>query len=97
MSHYMLVHTWNKEDFKLVGRKVIESMPRLPKGHNMLFSYVDARQTGGWCIYDTEDPEGLKNFWDLSVPEMHTTEMTPILQFFPPGPDSYMIMHAISI
>lgn len=96
MAHYMLVHTWNKEDFKLVGKKVIESMARLPKGQNMLFSYVDARLTGGWCIYDTENPEELKEFWDKNVPEMNTTDLVPLIQFFPPGLDSYKIMHIIS-
>jgi hypothetical protein len=31
----MLVHTWAKEDFKTIGRKVIEAMQGLPQGATM--------------------------------------------------------------
>lgn len=96
LSLYLLVHTWKKEEFKTVGRKVIESVPKLPKGQSMLFSYVDARQTGAWCVYESENTEELKNFWAKNVPEMHLTEVIPIIQFFPPGADSYKLMHIMA-
>ena len=96
LSLFLLVHTWKKEDFKTVGRKVIESMPNLPKGQTMLFSYVDARLTGAWCVYETENTGDLKNFWEKNVPEMHLTEIIPLLQFFPPGADSYKLMHIMA-
>lgn len=96
MSLFMLTHTWKKENFKTVGRKVIESIPGLPKGTTMLFSYADARQTGAWCIYDTEHPDELVAFWNKMVPEMERVEIIPIVQFFPPGPDSYKLMHLMA-
>ncbi len=93
---YLIVHTWKKEDFKVVGRKVVEAMQGIPKGSTMLFSYIDARLTGAWCVWDTEKPEEVKNYFAKAVPEMHTTDIIPILQFFPPGGDSYKIMHSLA-
>ena len=92
---YLALHTWKKENFTTIGRKVIESMPNLPKGVTMLASYTDARQTGAWCLYETESPEKVAEFWDRNVPEMGKTQMVPIIQFFPPGPDLYKIMHEL--
>lgn len=96
MALYLLTHRWKKEDFKTVGRKVIESMPGLPKGTMMLFSYADARQTGAWCVYETEHPDELVKYWNKMVPEMHDVEAIPLVQFFPPGPDSYKLIHMMA-
>jgi hypothetical protein len=79
-----------------VGRKVIEALPKMPKGATMISSYVDARQTGAWCIYETENPEEVKHFMEKNVPEMHLTDIVPLLQFFPPAGDVYKIMHIMS-
>ncbi len=92
---YMVVHTWKKENFKTVGRKVVEVLPRLPKGTAIVSSLTDARQTGAWCVYETEEPTQLKALLDKNVPEM-TSEILPVMQFFPPGPDVYKIMHILS-
>ena len=93
---YLLVHTWRKEDFKVVGRKVIEAMQQMPKGATMVSSHVNAAQTASWCIWDTEHPEEVKAFLAKHVPEMQTTDIIPVVQFFPPGPESYKIMHMIA-
>ena len=93
---YLLVHTWKKEDFKVVGRKVIEAMPRLPKGANPVSIFTNANQTGAWCFYETENTEELNKFWEKNVPEMHTTEVIPVMQFFPPGPELYKLIHVLS-
>jgi len=93
---FLLIHTWKKEDFKVVGRKVVEAMPGMPKGATMISSYIDARLTGAWCVYDTEHPEEVKSYLEKKVPEMRTTDIIPILQFFPPGGDSYKIMHILA-
>lgn len=90
---FLALHTWKPENFNKIGKKVIESMPRLPAGTKMLYSYVDARKTGAWCVYETEKPEQVAEFWDKNVPEMGRTQMVPLLQFFPPGPELYMIIH----
>ncbi len=95
MPLHMVVHTWKKDDFKVVGRKVIEALPKLPQGTAIISSMSDARQTGAWCVYDTDNPAGLKTFLDKHVPEM-TSEVLPVNQFFPPGPDTYKIMHALA-
>ena len=94
--YYLLIHTWKKEDFKATGRKVIEAMPGIPKGSTMVSSYIDARLTGAWCVWDTEHPEEVKKFFEKAVPEMQITDMVPILQFVPPGADSYKIMHSLA-
>ena len=95
MPFYMCVHTWKKEDFKVVGKKVVEVLQKLPTGTTLVSSMADARQTGAWCIYDTDKPVELKALLDENVPEM-TSEMTPVIQFFPPGPDIYRIVHMLS-
>jgi len=93
---YLFIHTWKKEDFKTVAKKVIEAMPGLPKGSSMVSSQVDARLTGAWCVWDTEKPEEVKSFLAKAVPEMHTTEIVPVLQFVPVGGDSFKIMHVLA-
>ncbi|MCX6651299.1 MAG: hypothetical protein NT131_06565 [Methanomassiliicoccales archaeon] len=95
MSHFLALHTWKKENFKVVGRKIVEALPNLPKGSAIVYSFTDARQTGAWCIYETEKPEEVKQFLDKRVPEM-TTEMIPVLQFFPPGMDLYTLVHILA-
>lgn len=93
---YLLVHTWRKEDFKVVGKKVVEAMQQVPKGATMVSSHINAALTGAWCIWDTEHPEEVKAFLAKHVPEMHTTDIIPVVQFFPPGPDSYKVMHSLA-
>jgi Domain of unknown function (DUF3303) len=92
---YMVVHTWKKEDFKVIGRKVIEALQNLPNGTTIVSSMTDARQTGAWCVYDTDKPAELKTFLDRNVPEM-TSEVLPVVQFFPPSPDLYKIVHILA-
>lgn len=96
MALYMLTHAWKKEDFKTIGRKVIESMQGLPKGATMLFSYCDAHQTGAWCVYETENPDELLKYWVGAVPEINQVDIIPIIQFFPPGLDSYKLIHLMA-
>lgn len=74
----------------------MEALQGIPKGSTALFSYCDARQTGNWCIFDTEDPEGLNNYCIKAVPEMHVTDTIPIFQFFPPGPELYKFVHVLA-
>lgn len=93
---YLLVHTWKKEDFKVVGRKMIEALPGVPKDSTMLFSYADARQTGAWCVWDTEHPEEVVKYFAKTVPEMHLVDTIPLVQFFPPGPELYKLIHVLS-
>ncbi len=91
----MCLHTWKKEDFKMVGRKVVEVIPQLPKGTTFVSSMADARQTGAWCVYDTDKPDEVKALLEKHVPHM-TSEMIPIIQFFPPSGDVYKIMHLLT-
>ncbi|MBN1109419.1 MAG: hypothetical protein JXA45_01535 [Methanomassiliicoccales archaeon] len=71
-------------------------MPKLPPGLKLISSLIDARKTGGWCVYETENPEQLVEFWDKHVPEMGKTQVVPLIQFFPPGPDLYKILHELA-
>jgi len=91
----LALHTWKKENLKVVSRKVIEALPSLPKGSTIVSSNIDARQIGAWCFYETEHPEEVKKFLEARVPEM-TTEMIPVIQFYPPGADSYKLMHILA-
>jgi hypothetical protein len=91
----MCVHTWKKEDFKVVGKAVIEVLPQLPKGTTLVYSMTDARQTGAWCVYDTDKPSEVKALLDKHIPQM-TSEMLPIIQFFPPSADIYKILHILA-
>lgn len=95
MPLFIALHTWKEEDLKEVGRKVIEAMPNMPKGVTMISSFLDARKIGSWCIYETENPNELKEFLDENVPEM-TTEMIPVIQFCPPSADLYKLIHVLS-
>jgi hypothetical protein len=95
MSYFLALHTWKEEDLKVVARKVIEAIPSLPIGTTLLSSFIDARQIGAYCVYETEKPEDLKEFLEERAPEM-TTEMIPILQFFPPAADVYKLMHILA-
>jgi hypothetical protein len=74
---------------------VIEALQNLPKGTTIISSHVDARLTGAWCIYEMEKPEVLIQYLSKSVPEM-TNQAIPVIQFYPPGPDLYKMMHIMS-
>jgi hypothetical protein len=95
MAFFIALHTWKEEDFKVVGRKVIEMIPNMPKGTTMINSFADARQIGAWCIYETENPDEVKAYLDDSIPEM-TTELIPVIQFCPPSADLYKLIHVLS-
>ena len=89
---FAAVHTWKAKDFVTVGKKVLGALANLPKGIALCSSYV--HNTGGWCIYSAESQEGgkqIKTFLNTAVPEM-TTDVTPVLQFFPPSPDIYPLI-----
>jgi len=92
---YMCLHTWKKEDFKVVGKNVVEAIPQLPQGTTLVYSMTDARQTGPWCVYDTDKPDEVKALLDRHVPQM-TTEFVPVIQFFPPSADIYKILHIVT-
>lgn len=79
----------------MVARKVIEALQTLPKGATIINSYVDTRLTGAWCIYEAENPEGLIEYLGKKVPEM-TNQAIPVIQFYPPGPDLYKMIHIMS-
>jgi hypothetical protein len=89
----MVVHKWKKEDFNTVGKKVIEAMMQVPEGMAMCSSHCKADQTGAWCVWEAESGEKLAEF--LGKIEEMTSEVTPVVTFYPPSPDLYKIMHII--
>ena len=91
----LVTHSWKSEQYKLVARKVIEALQNLPKGTTIVNSHVDARLNGAWCVYETENPDELVKYLVKSVPEM-TSHAIPVIQFFPPGPDLYKMIHVMS-
>jgi hypothetical protein len=88
MTLILVTHSWKSEQYKIVARKVIEALQNLPKGTAIVSSHVDAQLSGAWCVYETENPDGLVKYLEKSVPEM-TSQAIPVIQFFPPGPDLY--------
>ena len=89
------IAVWKKEDFIAVAKKVIEALGNLPKEICICSSYV--HETGAWCVYESNSDkaaEQIKDFLTKSVPNMKT-EVTPVLQFFPPAQDIYSLMHKI--
>jgi len=95
MALFVAVHKWKKEDFVKVARKVLEALGSLPEGINLCSSYV--YDAGAWCVYSSEASEAakkIKAFLTEKVPEM-TTEVTPVLQFFPPSADIYPLIHKV--
>lgn len=95
MTLCLVTHSWKSEQYKLVARKVIEALQNLPKGTTIVNSHVDARLNGAWCVYETGNPDELVNYLTKSVPEM-TSQAIPVIQFFPPGPDLYKMIHVMS-
>jgi len=95
MTFCLVTHSWKSEQYKLVARKVIEALQNLPKGSAIISSHVDARLNGGWCVYETDNPDELVKYLTKSVPEM-TSQAFPVIQFFPPGPDLYKMIHTMS-
>ena len=92
---FVAVHTWKKEDFVAVGQKVLEALASLPKGITLCSSYV--YDSGGWCVYSGESSDAagkIKAFLTKNVPKMKT-DVTPVLQFFPPSQDIYPLIHQI--
>jgi hypothetical protein len=92
---FLALHTWKKENLKVVAKKVVEALPTLPKGSTIVSSNLDARMIGAWCFYETEHPEEVKKYLDSKVPEM-TTEMIPVIQFYPPSGDVYKLVHILA-
>ena len=93
MALFMVVHKWKKEDFNTVGKKVIELMQQVPEGVGMCSSYCSADQTGAWCLWEAGSVEQLENIFK-TVHEM-SSDIKPVVQFFPPSEDLYQIMHII--
>lgn len=91
----MATHTWKKEDFRTVAKKVVEALQQIPEGITFCLSYATAEMDGAWCVWEAESADLVKNFLTEKVPEMET-EVTPILQFFPPHPDLYGILHTLA-
>jgi hypothetical protein len=97
MPKFVAIHKWKKEAYVTVARKVIEAIPRLPEGITLCYSWVAGTQDGAWCIYETKTEKGgeqIENFLKKNVPEMDTIAK-PILQFYPPAPDIYMLTHSL--
>ena len=99
MPTFVAVHTWNKDKFVTVCGKVLNALAKLPKDVTLCASYV--YDTGAWCVY-TAGQGGetqIRNFLTTHVPDM-TTNVTPVLTFFPPTPEIYpligQIMQAMS-
>ncbi len=95
MTLFIVAHSWKSEQYKLVARKVIEALQHLPKGSAIISSHVDARLNGAWCVYESENPDELVKYLTNSVPEM-SNQVIPVIQFFPPGPDLYKMIHIMS-
>jgi hypothetical protein len=95
MSFFVAVHTWKKEDFVTVAKRVIEVLADPPEGIVLCSSYV--YDTGAWCVYTSElsnAEKKIEDFLKKSVPKMKT-EVKPVLQFFPPSQDIYPLVHQI--
>jgi hypothetical protein len=90
----MVVHKWKKEDFPVIGKKVIEAMAQLPEGMALCTSYCDADQTGAWCLWEAKSAEQLEDFLTKMIPDA-SSDAKPVVQFFPPTPDLYQIMHIL--
>lgn len=95
MTYFMVTHSWKNEQYKVVAKKVIEALQNLPKGDAIISSHVDARLNGAWCVYESGNPDGLVKYLTEHVPEM-TSQAIPVIQFFPPGPELYKMMHIMS-
>jgi hypothetical protein len=94
MPVFIMYHKWQQENTKAVARKVIEALANPPEGAAILSSHMRADQTGAVCIWQAKAPEPLKEWIVRMVPEMGT-DIVPALQFFPPSPDIYSIMHVL--
>lgn len=62
MALYILIHKWKKENLKAVARKVIEAMSQLPEETIMCSSYINADQTGAWCVWETKSDKQLVDY-----------------------------------
>jgi hypothetical protein len=89
-----MYHTWKKENTKVVAKKVIEALAQPPEGATLVSSNMRADQTGAVCIWQAKSGEHLQEWIRRMVPEM-TADVVPCLQFFPPSPDIYSIMHVL--
>lgn len=94
MPLFIMYHTWKREDTKIVAKKVIEALAKPPEGAMLLSSTMRGDQTGAVCVWQAKSAEELTGWIRSLVPEMGT-DTVPALQFFPPGPDIYSIMHAL--
>ena len=94
MALFVATHNWKQEEFKTVTKKVIEALQQIPEGATLYQTYVKANMDGAWCIWQAESADLVKNFITEKVPEMET-EVTPAVQFFPPNPELYGIIHRI--
>ena len=94
MTLLIAVHKWKKEDFNIVTKKVIEALQQVPEGTTNCFSYVKQEMDGAYCVWEAESAELVQNFMTKAVPEMET-KVKPVLQFYPPAPDLYGILHTL--
>jgi hypothetical protein len=95
MPLFIAAHKWKQEDFKTVTKKVIEALQQVPEGATICISYVTTKLDGAWCVWEAESAELVKDFLTKMVPEMKT-EVTPVLNFFPPHPDLYAMLHTLA-
>jgi hypothetical protein len=94
MQLFIMNHTWKKENTKIVSKKVIEALANPPEGSTILNSYLRADLTGAVCIWQAKSVDQIQDWIRGMVPEMGT-DAVPALQFFPPGPDIYPIIHTL--
>jgi hypothetical protein len=78
MPLFMVVHKWKKEDFPVVGKKVIEVMAQLPEKMALCTSYCNADQTGAWCLWEAGSGEEIVEFLEKMVSEMSSNAKTVV-------------------
>ena len=69
-------------------------MQQIPEGMVMCTAYCDTSQIGAWCIWEADSADQLEKFLKKMVPEM-SRDAKPVVQFYPPSPDLYTLMHTI--
>jgi len=88
-------HSWKKENFVTVTRKVVEALQQLPEGVTFCSSWVNSDMTKAWCVWEAKSAQQVKDYLKKKVPEMET-DTTPAIVFFPPTQDLYGVIHTLT-
>jgi len=94
MALFIAYHKFQKENVKLVAKKVIEALGQPPEGVSLESTHMRADMTGAVCIWRAKSAEEVGDYLRKMVPEMET-DVVPAFQFFPPAADIYTVMHAL--